>query len=79
MHIENHFIKFVKDHFNNLKAEFFIPLVINDLINSEKVEVKVIPNREKWYGVTYKEDKPIVQAAFAQLTEQGVYKAPLWN
>lgn len=78
-HIESHFIEFVKDHSTNPKAEFFIPLVINNLITTGKIQVKVIPNREKWYGVTYKEDKPIVQEAFAQLTKLGVYNSPLWG
>ncbi len=78
-HIENQFVTFVKDHATNLKAEFFIPLVINSLINTGDAKVKVIPNKEKWYGVTYKEDKPIVQEAFAQLTEKGLYRAPLWT
>lgn len=77
-HIESQFVTFVKENSTNPRAEFFIPLVINSLINTGKAKVKVIPNKEKWYGVTYKEDKPIVQEAFAQLTKQGVYKAPLW-
>jgi dTDP-glucose pyrophosphorylase len=78
-HIESRFVEFVKNNSNNQKAEFFIPLVINDLINTKESKVKVIPNREKWYGVTYKEDKPIVQQAFAQLTKEGIYEAPLWG
>lgn len=58
---------------NPEKCEFFIPLVVADLINEGKADVKVIDNVDKWYGVTYKEDKEAVVEAFKMLTEQGVY------
>src|SRR5690606_6060969 len=55
------FKKFVDENEHNPKAEFFIPIVADALIKSGKAVFKVIPTSEKWFGVTYKEDKPIVQ------------------
>ena len=69
------FAKFLTENLekNPEKCEFFIPLVVADLINEGKADVKVIDNVDKWYGVTYKEDKESVVNAFKMLTEQGVY------
>ena len=71
------FAKFLTENLdkNPEKCEFFIPLVVADLINEGKADVKVIDNVDKWYGVTYKEDKESVVEAFKMLTEQGVYPA----
>lgn len=77
--IRKKFIEFVKNNGENPKAEFFIPLVINEGIQQNLFTVKVIPNMEKWYGVTYKEDKELVQNAFKNLTEEGLYPSPLWK
>jgi len=73
------FIDFVAKHSDNPKAEFFIPLVIQKMIDDKKVRVKVISNDERWYGVTYREDKPIVQKAFTKLIAEGQYPASLWG
>lgn len=73
------FIQFVKDNADNPKAEFYIPLVINRLVKENKIKLTVIPNEERWYGVTYQEDKPMVQDAFRKLTEEGKYPEPLWK
>ena len=69
------FAKFLGENLekNPEKCEFFIPLVVAELINEGKADVKVIDNVDKWYGVTYKEDKETVVEAFKMLTEQGVY------
>jgi len=72
------FIDFVKVNYDKPKAEFFIPLVINEMINENRVKVTVLPNDQRWYGVTYKEDKPHVQEAFSKMTEEGKYPTPLW-
>ena len=58
---------------NPEKCEFFLPSVVADLIAEDKADVKVLSNSDKWYGVTYKEDKVMVAEAFAQLKEKGVY------
>ncbi len=58
---------------NPEKCEFFLPSVVAELIDEGKADVKVIDNTDKWYGVTYKEDKATVTAAFKQLIADGVY------
>lgn len=60
---------------NPLKGEYFLPFVVNDLLKAGKATVEVMRSGDKWYGVTYQEDKPIVQAAVRKLTEDGVYPA----
>jgi len=72
------FIDFVEANQHNPKAEFFIPLVADSLIQSGKAAFKVIPTAEEWFGVTYKEDKPIVQKCISTLVEKGVYPAKLF-
>jgi hypothetical protein len=58
---------------NPEKCEFYLPTVISMLINEGKADVKVLDNVDKWYGVTYKEDKPAVVEAFKKLKAEGVY------
>ncbi len=58
-----------------LKCEYFLPTVVSDLIAEGKARVQVLPSADKWYGVTYREDKPGVVAALARLTEEGLYPA----
>ncbi len=76
---EELFRDFAHENKNNPKAEFFIPLVADSLINSETADFKVVPTDSKWFGVTYKEDKPIVQACIDQLIKDGVYPENLWD
>ncbi len=76
--MRQHFIEFVKENQDKPRAEFFIPLHINRLIKEGAITLKVLPNSEQWYGVTYREDKPVVQQAFADLTRSGDYPSPLW-
>ncbi|MEM1323381.1 MAG: sugar phosphate nucleotidyltransferase [Bacteroidota bacterium] len=73
------FIDFVKDHFDQPRAEFFIPLVVNKMIEDQTAKITVLDSDEKWYGVTYKEDKESVQQAMMGLTESGLYSNPLWQ
>lgn len=73
------FKRFAEANKNNPKAEFFIPLVADELIKSGTAVFKVIPTASKWFGVTYKEDKPIVQKSIAALIEDGTYPANLWS
>ena len=77
-HSRLRFINFVKKHGGNPKKEFFIPLVIQELIDEKQIKVKVIPNNERWYGVTYREDKKMVEDAFSELVSQNKYPAALW-
>ena len=72
------FTRFVDANEHNPKAEFFIPLVADELIKSGIASFKVIPTASKWFGVTYKEDKPIVQKSISDLVSSGVYPENLW-
>ena len=63
---------------NPLKCEYFLPLVVSALIDEGKAAVKILHSTDKWYGVTYREDKPTVVAAIAQKTEEGLYPENLW-
>lgn len=58
---------------NLLKDEFLIPTVIGELVTAGKATVRAFPNRDKWYGMTYREDKEEVKRALAALTEEGLY------
>ena len=64
---------------NPLKCEYFLPTVVTELINEQKAAVKVLSSTDKWYGVTYREDKPVVVEAIARMTAEGLYPANLWN
>lgn len=64
---------------NPLKCEYFLPSVVSRLIEEGKASVKVLSTADKWYGVTYKEDKPIVTAAMQRLKEAGTYPERLWE
>ena len=64
---------------NPEKAEFFLPFVVNDLLARNKAQVTVLSSADKWYGVTYKEDKETVMGAIRAMTERGEYPAPLWK
>ena len=61
-----------------LKSEFYIPTLVNDLIRSGKASCKVLDTTAKWFGVTYAEDRPNVVAKFAQLVKDGIYPSPLF-
>ena len=63
---------------NPLKCEYFLPTVASELIDEGKAAVTVLKSTDKWYGVTYREDKPTVVAAIAQKTQEGLYPEDLW-
>ncbi len=77
-HSEKYFVEFLKNNIQNPKAEFFIPLVVNELIVNNTAKVKVLDTPSKWFGVTYAEDRPEVVAKLQQLVNDGVYPSPLW-
>lgn len=76
--LEKGFGAFVLAHIDNPKAEYFIPLIIDDLVSSGKVKVKLLHSEDQWYGVTYKEDARHVIDAFKRFAEEGKYPSPLW-
>lgn len=63
---------------NPLKGEYYLPAVVSRLIDEGKARVKVLRSQDKWHGVTYKEDKPQVVAAIAEMTAAGRYPERLW-
>ena len=63
---------------NPLKGEYFLPGVVTQLLEEGRASVRVLRTRDRWYGVTYKEDRASVTAAFGRLTEEGVYPEELW-
>ena len=63
---------------NPLKCEYFLPLVVTELLEEGKARVQLLHSADKWYGVTYREDKPVVVDAIAQMTREGLYPEDLW-
>ena len=64
---------------NPLKGEYFLPSVVSELLAEDKADVKVLKSLDKWYGVTYKEDKPVVVNAICKLKAEGKYPEKLWE
>ena len=78
--LETGFIDFFKTVENNpLKAEYLLPIHIGGLLRENKVSVKVLKTEDKWFGVTYKEDKDFVIESFKKLIAEGVYNADLFS
>jgi len=77
---EEYFKQFLADpkNMSNLKAEFFIPLMVNKLINEGTATVEVLDTTSKWFGVTYAADRQATVERIAQLVKDGVYPAKLW-
>lgn len=72
------FVEFVEENGDNPKAEFFIPSVPDYLVKANKASFRVIPTSSKWFGVTYKEDKPVVEESISNLVKEGVYPSKLF-
>ena len=64
---------------NPQKCEYFLPAVVSELLEEDKATAAVLKSADKWYGVTYKEDKPIVVAAIQKLKDEGLYPEKLWE
>jgi len=76
---EKLFVEFAEANKDKPKAEFFIPLIGENLVKTGEATFKVVPTSNKWFGVTYKEDKPYVQDSINQLVKNGTYPEKLWN
>lgn len=70
---EEYFRRFLRENSGNPKAEFFIPLLVNELVTRGKATVKVLDTTSKWFGVTYAADRPAVVEKFAELHASGEY------
>ena len=79
--IEARFVNFLNTTLvaNPLKGEYFLPSPVSQLIEEGKASVKVLTSADRWYGVTYADDKPMVMAALKGMQEQGLYPDGLWG
>lgn len=77
-YMDDMFVDFLKVHGQEMKSEFFIPLVADTLIKNGKATVKVMTSEDEWFGITYREDKPTVVASIKKLVEQGIYPNKLF-
>ena len=62
-----------------MKKEYLLPIIVNGMLEEKSVQVKILETNDRWFGVTYKEDKEAVQNSFKELIEKGVYPENLWN
>lgn len=72
------FEQFLEETKSDLKSEFYLPSIVNEILKSGKASVEVLKSDAKWFGVTYKEDKEMVQKAIGELKKQNVYPGNLW-
>ena len=79
--LDGAFKAFLKENIepNPLKSEFFLPSMIEQLLREKKATVQVLKSLDRWYGVTYREDKPVVMAAIQKLKDDGLYPEKLWE
>ena len=63
---------------DDIKSEYLLPTIVDQLIQGGKAQVKVLETKDRWFGVTYKEDKQVVVDSFRRLIEEGVYRSPLF-
>ena len=77
----DNFPAFLEESLKNdpLKAEYFLPLIVDKMIVAGSARVKVLPSKDRWYGMTYKEDKPLVTAALQSMKDKGLYPDKLWK
>ena len=79
--LETRFVKFLSEELpaNPLKAEYFLPFVVDELLQEKKATAEVLETPDVWHGVTYKEDKPQVMKAIGELKASGLYPDVLWK
>lgn len=79
--IQKGFSKFLEENLpkNPMKCEYFLPSVVSSLLSQGRATVSVLESEDKWYGITYKEDKPMVVDALQSLKDKGVYSQALWK
>jgi len=73
------FPRFLEASIEDPKAEFFVPEVVGELIREGEARVRVLPTAERWFGVTYRQDMPVVRKAVRELVAGGVYPRKLWD
>jgi UTP-glucose-1-phosphate uridylyltransferase len=78
-HIGKQFTEFIRENISNIKAELYIPKIVNEIIKSGKGNIKILPATDKWFGVTYKEDKQAAVQNIRKLIGNGIYPKNLWT
>ncbi|MFN8258856.1 MAG: nucleotidyltransferase [Bacteroidales bacterium] len=78
-YFKHYFNEFMEENQNSLTAELYLPFVVSKIIKSGSAKVRVLPSNEKWFGVTYKEDKDIVIRNIEEMIRSGIYPAGLWE
>lgn len=76
-YLAEYFREFIDANAGNPKGEFYIPTVVNDLINRKEITLKVLESKDQWFGVTYKEDKELAVSSINSLIEKKIYPADL--
>ena len=77
--LEQGFIEFLEKEVSNIKSEYLLPIFIGELLKENRIKVKVLETKDKWFGVTYKEDKEFVKNSFKELIEKREYKENLFE
>ena len=77
--LDTQFRDFLAEQAGGPKAEFYLPAGVSAMIGLDQAKVRVLPTESTWFGITYREDKPRVQAAIAELVAAGKYPANLWG
>ena len=78
--LESKFEKFIgglKE--DDIKSEFLLPMVVDELIKADRANVTILETKDKWFGVTYKEDKPVVVESIKKLIAEGKYPEKLYE
>ena len=75
---EEYFKEFLKENIDKPKSEYYIPLMVNELITNGTATVQVLDTTSKWFGVTYAADRPDVVAKIEELVKDGVYPSKLF-
>ena len=77
--LQERFLPFIEKHGKDLKSEFLLPVIIDELIGESRAQLTVLHSQERWHGITYQPDKPLVIAAVQSLINEGIYPANLWD
>jgi UTP-glucose-1-phosphate uridylyltransferase len=78
-YLKKEFAEFLTQKSQDLKAEYYLPFAVGGMINAGLKKVKVLPAKENWFGITYKEDLPTARLAISDKIRAGVYPDPLWK
>ena len=77
--LDKGFRRFITDNADNVKSEFYIPTAVNELVNAKKATVRILESGEKWFGMTYREDREMVISRIRDLVDKQIYPHNLWE